>query len=378
MHYAFMLLTETVGKKLLSSVCVPCPVGVEVSSLAELRQHPPAFPVALKAQVRAGGRGKAGGVRRCADLAEAEAAFQAITGIRFAGELARTVLVEPWLDIAREVYLAVTVDGAAGGYVVLYSPRGGVDVESAAPVRYAVRSLAHYRASEFRALIDPVEPDRSLREKVVALARRALALAESRDCLTVEINPLALLADGSVLATDAKVVADEAAAYRNAYIQRERERELAAEPELVRRADAAGLVLVWLDGDIGLISSGAGLTMAAMDTIDAAGGRPACFLDVSGNPTPRGFAAAFELLDATPQVRAILFSVFGGGMQADRVASTTIDLLEKRSSTKPVVLRLGGTGGDRAAELLAQAGHHNHDSLGAAVCAIVASGEAGG
>lgn len=378
MHYAFMLLTETVGKKLLSSVCVPCPVGVEVSNLAELRQHQLAFPVALKAQVRAGGRGKAGGVRRCADLAEAEAAFQAITGIRFAGELARTVLVEPWLDIAREVYLAVTVDGAAGGYVVLYSPRGGVDVESAAPVRYAVRSLAHYRASEFRTLIDPVEPDRSLREKVVALARRALALAESRDCLTVEINPLALLADGSVLATDAKVVVDEAAAYRNAYIQRERERELAAEPELDRRANAAGLVLVWLDGDIGLISSGAGLTMAAMDTIDAAGGRPACFLDVSGNPTPRGFAAAFELLDATPQVRAILFSVFGGGMQADRVASTTIDLLEKRSSTKPVVLRLGGTGGDRAAELLRQAGHHNHDSLGAAVSAIVASGEVGG
>lgn len=363
-----MLLPESLGKGLLGRFRIPVPAGKTLATRAAVAAECFAYPVVVKADVASGGRGKAGGVRRCDTPAEALVAFDAIMQTRFGGERPRGVLVEPWVGAARELYLAVVVDGGAGGYVALYAPKGGVDVESGPPpIRYEFGLARNFRAHRLRAVLADAEPDAAIRERVIALARQLVRLAAAEDCLTVEINPLMVLADGALVCGDAKVVRDDAAAGRNADIAAELELAQADASDVQRRCREARLTLVPLDGDIGLISSGAGMTMAAMDAIEAAGGRPACFLDCSGNPTPEGFSLALDLLEQDESVGAILVSVFGGGMQADRVARTLIQILAAATRRKPVVFRLDGTGGERASELLAAAGYHNHRSLESAV-----------
>lgn len=370
-----MLMTEAEGKALLAGAGIPTPANAQlVTDPAAIAALPLAFPLAAKAQVRSGGRGKAGGIRRCDSPAEAEAAVAAILGMRFGGEAPSGILLEPWLPIAREMYLSVTIDGRAGGFAALYAPEGGVEIEAGPPpLRYEIGLPRDFRAHEFRRLLEPVEPDRAVRERVVALTRRLLQLAAARDCTTVEINPLIRLQDGGLVAGDAKIVRDDAAAFRHADLAAAVAAERAREPEDVRRCQDANLMLVWLEGEVGLISGGAGMTMAAMDAIAAGGGAPACFLDCSGNPTPAGFALAFELLDRNPGVRAILVSMFGGGLHTDRVARTLTGILATRGpEAKPVVLRLQGTGSEAATEILAAAGHVNHAALEPAVAEAVA------
>ena len=367
-----MLLTEAQGKALLSAAAIPIPTSKELRTLDDVRACAVGFPVAVKAQVAAGGRGKAGGVRKAESESELEDSFRAIMDMKFAGETPSSVLVESWLEIERELYVAVTIDGRAGGFSVLYSPRGGVDIEDGPPpLSYQVGLPRNFRAHVLRRLLEPVESDVKLRERVIATSRRLLEVAAANECLTVEINPLVVLKNGSLIAGDAKVVLDEAAAFRKtataAAIAASREKA----GRETRLCEEANLMLVWLDGDIGLISGGAGMTMAAMDAIDGAGAQPACFLDVSGNPTPSGFAMAFDLLDRAPKVKGILVSMFGGGLHTDRVARTLVEILKNRPSSKPVTLRLQGTRSDVATEVLRDAGHDNHATLEAAVANII-------
>jgi succinyl-CoA synthetase beta subunit len=374
MHYAFMLLTEADGKALFRAAAVPTPSSHELRSLDEVRACVVEFPVAVKAQVASGGRGKAGGIRKASSAAEFEDAFGAIMGTTFAGEAPSSVLVESWLEIARELYLAVTIDGSAGGFCVLYSPRGGIDIEDGPPpLSYPVGLARNFRAHVFRRLLEPVESDVKVRERAISTARRLLEVATANECTTVEINPLVVSKSGSLIAADAKIVLDEAAAFRKAATAA----AIAASREKVEReirlCEEANLMLVWLDGEIGLISGGAGMTMAAMDAIDGAGAKPSCFLDVSGNPTPAGFALAFDLLDRAPKVKGILVSMFGGGLHTDRVAKTIVEILKSRSSAKPVTLRLNGTRSDIATALLREAGYQNHATLETAVADIVRS-----
>jgi succinyl-CoA synthetase beta subunit len=372
MHYASMLLTEAQGKALLRAAAIPTPNSQEFGEFSEIRGDSLEFPVAVKAQVSAGGRGKAGGIRKVDSFVELENAFSTIMRTTFGGETPSSVLVESWLAIERELYLAVTIDAQAGGFSILYSPRGGVDIEDGPPpLAYRIGLPRHFRAHAFRRLLEPVESDAKLRERIVAMARRLLEVATTNECLTVEINPLVVLKSGSLMAGDAKIVLDEAAAFRKAATAAAIAASRAKATPDIRQCAEADLMLVWLDGEIGLISGGAGMTMAAMDAIDGAGAQPACFLDISGNPTPSGFATAFDLLDRAPKVRGILVSMFGGGLHTDRVARTLVDILKTRSSSKPVTLRLQGTRSEVATEVLREAGHHNHATLEAAVANIV-------
>ncbi|KJC39958.1 hypothetical protein UP06_27480 [Bradyrhizobium sp. LTSP857] len=367
-----MLVTEAQGKVLLRAAAVATPSSQELRSLDEVRACRIDLPVAVKAQVATGGRGKAGGIRKASSAAELEEAFGAIMAMRFAGEAPASVLVETWLEIERELYLAVAIDSRVGGFNVLYSPRGGVNIEDGPPpLSYPVGLARNFRAHVFRGLLEPVEPDARVRERVISVARRLLDIALANECTTVEINPLVVAKSGALVAADAKIVLDEAAAFRRA----ETAAAIATTREKadrgIRLCEEANLMLVWLDGEIGLISGGAGMTMAAMDAIDGAGAQPACFLDVSGNPTPAGFGLAFDLLDRAPKVKGILVSMFGGGLHTDRVAKTLVELLGKRTSVKPVTLRLNGTRSDLATTILRDGGHQNHATLEAAVADIV-------
>lgn len=367
-----MFLREFEAKHLLQSVGVTVPGGTLIRDPAELDECALSYPLAVKAQVAGGGRGKAGGVVRAEDPAAARSAVRRVLSLDFEGERAEAVLLEPWLTAERELYLCVAVDGRAGGYVVLYAPQGGVEVEAGQPpTRYDVGPPNDFRGHELRDVLAAVEPDAALRESVVPLARQLLHLAASRDCVTIEINPLFVVEDGGLVAGDAKVILDEWAAFRSADIAEAIARARRGEPDLVRRCLEADLMLVPLDGDIGLISGGAGMTMAVMDLIAEAGGRPACFLDCSANPAPRGYGLAFAMLDADPQVRSILVSIFGGATQMERVARVMTRVMAERDSDKPVVFRLNGTNAHQIEDIFAAAGLDNHATIEAAVASAV-------
>jgi succinyl-CoA synthetase beta subunit len=367
-----MLLDEWQGKCLLRSAGIAVPKGRLISAPDEARDLRLAFPVAVKAQLARGGRGKAGGVIKAADADAARAAAVRLLDTEFSGERPDHVLVEEWQPAARELYLSVTIDGEADGYSVLYSPAGGIDVETSRPAaRYPVGHPDAFRGHEFRRVVSGVDDDATVRERIVALARRLLRLARARDCLTIEINPLIMTAEGALVAADAKVVCDTAAAFRAADVQRLVRASREREDEWCRRCLEADLMLVRLKGDVGLISGGAGMTMAVMDLIERAGGRPACFLDCSANPTPTGYRLAFSLLDHASEVRAILVSVFGGATQMERVARVMTDIMAERRAGKPVVFRLNGTNADEASAILREAGLVNHATLEEAVSNVV-------
>lgn len=368
-----MLLAEFQGKALLRAAGVAVPQGVLVRSPAQAAKRKFALPVAVKAQVGSGGRGKAGGVVRAETREQLVAAAARMFASEFSGEKPRAVLIEPWLAIERELYLAVTVDGRAGGYVVLYSPAGGIDVETGTPpLRYEVGPASAFRGHRLREVLRPVEADAGLRERLIGLARTLLRVAAGDDCTTIEINPLARLADGSLVAADAKVVCDDSAAFRSSDIAAAVEAERRRQPPWIARALAHRLMLVWLDGNVGLISSGAGMTMVTMDLVAAAGGQPACFLDCSANPTPEGYRMAFNLLDRNPKVAVILVAMFGDGVHIDRVARVMKEIMQKRRSRKPVVFRLNGTNAAKVAEVWAGTKLYNHATLETAVGQAVA------
>jgi succinyl-CoA synthetase beta subunit len=371
-----MMMLEHEGKRLLASAGVAVPEGTLVEPGDELKTRLSAvanFPVAVKAQVRSGGRGKQGGVRQVKSADALPATVQALLRTEFGGEKPAAVLVEPWLSIERECYLSVAVDGRAEGYVVMYAPVGGIDIEDGPPpARYAVGAPWNFRVHELRRILKEAEPDYQWREKVIALAQRLVRAAAMHDCSTIEINPLVKLADGSLVAADAKVARDEWAHFRNAQIRGMREDEKRRADPLLQASMDMGHMYVRLDGDIGLISGGAGMTMAAMDMIAEQGGRPACFLDASPGPTStRGYRPALAMLDADPQVKVILVSVFGGGTQMQRVANAMKDLMSERKSRKPIVFRLDGTNVDQVPGIFEQFGAHNHARLEDAVAEAV-------
>jgi succinyl-CoA synthetase beta subunit len=372
-----MMLLEHEGKRFLESVGVPVPGGVVVrpqaGSLEAAAGRVASYPVAAKAQVRSGGRGKQGGVRKVGAAGDLAAVVKNLLDTEFGGEKPEAVLVEPWLAIERECYLSVAVDSRADGYVVLYAPRGGVDIEDGPPpARYPVGLPWNFRVHGLRKVLEGIETDYQWREKVIALAQRLVRAAAAHDCTTIEINPLVKLADGTLVAADAKVACDEWAHFRNGDIHAQREAEKARADPLLRDCLQMQHMYVRLDGDIGLISGGAGMTMAAMDMIADHGGRPACFLDCSPGPTStRGYRPAFAMLDADPQVKVILVSVFGGGTQMQRVANSMKEVMAERKSRKPVVYRLDGTNVDQVPGIFAQFGANNHARLEDAVAEAV-------
>jgi succinyl-CoA synthetase beta subunit len=372
-----MMMLEHEGKQMLASAGVPVPHGKVIRagtrSGDDIASGVAAFPVAVKAQVRSGGRGKQGGVRQVKGPDELPRVVQALLETAFGGEKPDAVLIEPWLAIERESYLSVAVDGRAEGYVVMYSPKGGVDIEEGPPpARYAVGAPWNFRVHALRRVLQEVEPDYQWREKVIVLAQRLVRIAAMHDCSTIEINPLAQLSDGALMIADAKVVRDEWAHFRNAEIHGMREAEKQRADKLLRDSLDMQHMYVRLDGDIGLISGGAGMTMAAMDMIAEHGGRPACFLDCSPGPTStRGYRPAFAMLDGDPQVKVILVSVFGGGTQMQRVANAMKEVMAERKSKKPVVFRLDGTNVDQVPGIFEQFGAHNHARLEEAVSEAV-------
>ncbi len=314
--------------------------------------------VVVKAQVHAGGRGKAGGVKLAANPDEAREKAKAILSLNIKGYPVRKVLVVPASDIDKEYYLSVTMDRAAKRPVIIASAAGGVDIEEVAKTtpekihRFHLDRRGSFRSYQARAVCLKIEPRKDVALKMSRVLERLVAVFWATDASLVEINPLITTPDGKVIALDAKMTVDDNALFRQPKLAAYREDE----SEHAAAAREMGLSYVPLEGNVGCVVNGAGLAMATMDLIKHYGGEPANFLDIGGSSNPDKVTTAMRIILDDPNVKAVLFNIFGGITRCDDVAQGILSALKNLDVRVPVVVRLTGTNEEAAREMLAQAG----------------------
>ncbi len=362
-----MKIHEYQAKAILREFGVPVPAGevTETPSEAGAIAEKVGVRMVVKAQVHAGGRGKAGGIKLAANPTEAEAAARQILGMRLKtpqtpleGIEVRKVLVEEASAIRQELYLSVTLDRARSAVVVMASEAGGMEIEEVAAtspekiLREWAGPALGLQPFQARNLAFALGLTGDLHKAGVALIQNLFRCYLARDCSLAEINPLVVTEDGRLLALDAKLNFDDNALFRQQAVAALRdERE---ETSLEVEASRYGLNYVKLDGNVGCMVNGAGLAMATMDIIKLAGGEPANFLDVGGGASAEQIGNAFRILSSDPLVRAVLINVFGGILRCDRLAEGVIAAVRKLGLTMPVVIRMEGTNVELGRKMLAE------------------------
>jgi succinyl-CoA synthetase beta subunit len=382
-----MKVHEYQAKALLREFGVPVPKGDVADRPETCRTVAERIGgrVVVKAQVHAGGRGKAGGIKLADTPAEAEKAGRQILGMRLRtpqtppeGILVRTVLVEEASALERELYLSVTLDRARATHVVMASQAGGMEIEEVAArsPEKILREWAHpaLGLADFQArrLAFGLGLAGERFKQGAALIKALFAFYLAKDCSLAEINPLVTTADGRVLALDAKLNFDDNALGRHPELTALR--DVAEEDPLDVEASKYGLNYIKLDGNVGCMVNGAGLAMATMDIIKLAGGAPANFLDVGGGASPEQIENAFRILSSDPNVKAVFINVFGGILRCDRLAEGVIAAVRKLGLRLPVVVRMEGTNVEQGKRMLADSGLNftNAEDMGDGAKKVVA------
>ena len=371
-----MNLHEYQGKELFARYGLPVLPGQVAGTPEEARDIAASIGglVVIKAQVQAGGRGKAGGVKLAHTPDEAFDRARDILALTIKGLPVRKVLVAQAADIAREYYCAIVLDREKKAPLVMLSSEGGMDIEEVARtapdklVRFHVpqEGLRPYMA---RNLMRPLFADFKQASQAADILLRLYRVFTEGDCSLTEINPLAVTTDGRVLALDAKVILDDNADFRHK--DWDEWRDPADETPGERLAREKGLSYVKLDGDIGCIVNGAGLAMATMDLIKHYGGEPANFLDIGGSSNPEKVTAALKIITGDGNVRAILFNIFGGITRCDDVANGIVASLTASPLPVPLVIRLTGTNEDKARQILKDFGLGATTSMDEAVRMVI-------
>ncbi|HKA59796.1 MAG TPA: ADP-forming succinate--CoA ligase subunit beta [Gemmatimonadales bacterium] len=357
-----MNLHEYQARDILRRQGIPVPPGDVATTPAEARAIAEPFggKVVIKAQVHAGGRGKAGGVKLAKTTAEAEAHAKAIIGMTIKGLTVQKVLVAPAAEIASESYVGIILDRSSQRPVLMVSPAGGIDIEEVAAKtpekihrlavdpRYGL--LAHQALALGFALYKDVKQARAAADIMQKLYAAVYAVGAS----LAEINPLVTTADGAVQALDAKIAIDDNELERHPDIAGLRDLTAEAPEEVAARE--AGLTFIKLDGSVGCCVNGAGLAMATMDLVKYYGGDPANFLDIGGSSNPQKVVAALRIITSDPRVKVILFNIFGGITRCDDVANGIVQATREFTLKVPIVIRLTGTNDALGVEILRKAG----------------------
>ena len=357
-----MNLHEYQARDILRRHGIPVPPGEVATTPAEARASADRLggKVVVKAQVHAGGRGKAGGVKLAQTAAEAEAHAKAILGMTIKGLTVHKVLIAPAAEIASESYVGIIVDRASQRPVLMVSPAGGIDIEEVAAKtpekihrlaidpRYGL--LPHQALTLGFALYEDVKQARAAADIMQKLYVAVYAVGAS----LAEINPLVTTPDGTVQALDAKIAIDDNELERRPDIAALRDPTAEAPEEVAARE--AGLTFIKLDGTVGCCVNGAGLAMATMDLVKYYGGEPANFLDIGGSSNPQKVVSALRIITSDPRVRVILFNIFGGITRTDDVANGIVQATREFSLKVPMVLRLTGTNQELAIQILTKAG----------------------
>ena len=364
-----MKLHEYQAKALLAKYGVPVPRGEVASSLDEVRRIAKSYQgkCVVKVQIHAGGRGKSGGVKLVDTLDSAVAEAEKMLSGNIVtsqttsdGVPVNELLIEEALDVIKELYLSILVDGGLGRVIVMASEARGMEIEQVAEdtpeqiLREVIDPNIGLMAYQARNLAIGLGLDRALHSQFIKLLSGAFNAFIQTDCSLIEINPLAVTAQGRLLAIDAKASIDDDALFRqkNELLDYDSRQE----PEIEMLARTSGLSYVKLDGDVGCLVNGAGLAMATMDVIMAAGATPANFLDVGGGADVDKVHKAVDILLSDPGVKKVFVNIFGGILRCDVVAEGIVAASKARkSSTPPIVARMLGTNADEGRKILKEA-----------------------
>lgn len=355
-----MKIHEYQAKDLFREFGIPAPEGTAVRTADDAVKAAEVYglPVVLKAQVHVGGRGKAGGVKVVTKAADIKPAAEKILGLTIKELPVRQLLVTPAANIATEVYLSILIDRGARKAVFIGCAEGGVEIEVTAKespekiLRHEVPAaqLASATADQFTGFASKLFSDAGQAAQAAAIMAKMAKLFIEKDCSLVEINPLIVDDQGTVIALDAKVLIDDNALFRHPELLALRDMDSEDVDELAAKEE--GLSFIRLDGNIGCMVNGAGLAMATMDTIKHFGGDPANFLDVGGSSNPKKVVAAFKMILKDPSVKVILINIFGGITRCDDIARGILQSLDECEVPIPIIVRLIGTNEEEGRELL--------------------------
>ncbi len=365
-----MKIHEYQAKELFKTYNVPVPDGNVAFSVDEAKKTAAdlgSFPVVVKAQIHAGGRGKGGGVKLAASMEEVETLAGEILGMTLVthqtgpeGKLVKKLLIEAGQKIKKELYLSLLVDRATASIVIMASRDGGMDIEKVAAktperiIKIHVDPLVGIQGYQLRQVGFGLDLPSSALKPFSGLLSNLYRFFIANDCSMVEINPLILTLDDKVLALDAKVDFDSNALFRHKELMALR--DLDEENPLEVEASKYNLNYINLDGNVGNIVNGAGLAMATMDIIKNAGATPANFMDVGGGASSEQVENAFRIILADDKVKAVLINIFGGILRCDIFARGIVDAARKIGINIPVVVRMEGTNVDQGKKILADAG----------------------
>jgi succinyl-CoA synthetase beta subunit len=365
-----MKIHEHQAKEILARYKVPVPrgkVAFSVDEAVQIARSLGKYPVVVKAQIHAGGRGKGGGVKLARSEAEVRQYAGQILGMTLVthqtgpeGKKVHRLLIEEGMDIKRELYAGLLLDRAASRNVFMVSTEGGMEIEKVAAetpekiVKVTIDPTSGFRSYHARRLAFALGLEGDAFKSAVQCFTALYRAYEDSDASLVEINPLVVTGDGQVIALDAKVNFDDNGLFRHPDI--EAMRDLTEEDPAEVEASKSNLNYIKLDGNVGCMVNGAGLAMATMDIIKLHGGLPANFLDVGGTASAQTVEQGFKIILSDPNVKAVLINIFGGIVRCDRVAGGVIEAVKTAHVTAPIVVRLEGTNADIAAKMLNDSG----------------------
>jgi succinyl-CoA synthetase beta subunit len=362
-------LYEYQGKRYFARFGIPVSPGGVADTVEEAveRAEEAGYPVVVKAQVKVGGRGKAGGIQLAADAEAVRRHAAAILGMDIKGQRVQRLWIEHASDIAREYYVSFTLDRSAKKHLCMVSARGGVDIEEVASsdpgaiARRHVDPLEGLSADMAAELVAEAGLDPEARPQAAELLGLLYRGYVEGDCDLAEINPLILTTEGKVHALDAKVTLDDNATFRHPEWAEFAGTETTDPRE--RLARDKGLQYVGLDGFVGIIANGAGLAMSTCDVVEQVGGKPANFLDIGGGANAAQMANALEVINSDEKVRSIFINIFGGITRGEEVANGIVEAMGRVEIASPIVIRLDGTNAEEGRRILAEHGAQGLESV---------------
>jgi len=365
-----MKIHEYQAKELFKKYNIPIPdggVAFNSDEAGKITENLGRFPVVVKAQIHAGGRGKGGGVKLAGSMDEVTGIAGEIIGMNLVthqtgpeGKMVKKVLVEQGLNIAKELYLSIIPDRATAKIVIMASEAGGMDIEEVAAstpekiIKVYIDPLVGIQPYHCREVAFGLNLSSSVMRPFVSMLGSLYRLFMDYDCSLVEINPLVITAEDAVIALDAKVDFDDNALYRHKDIIEYR--DIDEEDPLEVEASKFHLNYIKLDGNVGNMVNGAGLAMATMDIIKLAGAEPANFLDVGGGASAEMVENGFRIMLGDKNVKGILINIFGGILRCDVLAEGVVHAAEKTGINVPVVIRMEGTNVEQGRKILAESG----------------------
>ncbi len=363
-----MRLLEYQAKQLFAEYGIKIPKGVTSKNIEQGRKDAKeiGFPFVIKAQVPVGGRGKVGAIQKCNNADEFELKYSQILEMTVKGEKTRAILLEKMAEYKKELYLSLFLNRGKRCYTIIASSEGGVEIESVKNQVIREVGLGNVEKSVAEEVAKAIGLKDNTISEFVDLLQRLSKLTIEKEAELAEINPVAILNDGSILALDGKIITDDNAGFRHQELGKFQERS-----ELEEKAEKSGFTLVELDGNIAVVGNGAGLVMSTLDMLSDNGGKAACFLDVGGGATTESVYEALTLVSKMNKVRGILVNLYGGIVKTTTVASAFIKAYDEKLIDLPVFARLMGAESDKAKEMLKNTKTKLFDSVEAAINAAV-------